>query len=84
MSTVGWMKGLNIKEKQTLNLNSKLWKTFLVLLAAILMFGGPTYAVLVLWRGLDLNYALSMSTGFLLFLVGFSLLVFLVRRKLIS
>lgn len=66
------------------DLNSKFWKTFLILLAVILIFAGPTYAALALWRALDLDYALSMVSGFSLFVVGFVLLMFLIKRKIIS
>ncbi len=66
------------------DLNSKFWKTFLTLLAMGLMFAGPTYAVLALWRVLDLDYALSVVSGFSLFVVGFALLLFLIKRKVIS
>lgn len=77
-------ENLNTKEKQTLSLNSKFWRTFLILLATVLIFTGPTYVVLVLWRSLDLDYALSMATGFFLFLIGFGLLIFSSKKKMIS
>lgn len=66
------------------DLNSKFWKTFLTLLAMILIFAGPTYVVLALYRVLDLNYALLMISGFSLFVVGFALLMFLIKRKVVS
>lgn len=66
-----------------LNLNSKFWRTFLTLLAVILIFAGPTYAVLALWKVLDLDYALSIVSGFSLFVIGFALLLFLIKRKVV-
>jgi len=82
---VSWREqALNTKERQTFSLNSRFWRTFLVALSALLIFAGPTYAVLVLWWGFDLDYTLLMSLGFVLFLLGFGLLVFLVRKKTIS
>lgn len=66
------------------DLNSKFWKTFLTLLAIMLIFAGPTYAALALYRVLDLDYVLSMVSGFSLFVVGFVLLTFLIKRKVIS
>jgi len=54
------------------------------MLAVALIFAGPTYTVLVLWRGLDLDYTLSMVSGFFLFIMGLVLLLFLIRRKVIS
>lgn len=75
---------LNVKEKQTFSLNSKFWRVLLASLAALLIFAGPTYAVLILWRGLDMDYALSMAAGLVLFLIGSSLLFFLIRKKIVS
>ena len=73
------------KEKSpSLDLSSKFWRTFLTMLAVALIFAGPTYTVLVLWRGLDLDYTLSMVSGFFLFIIGLVLLLFLIRRKVIS
>jgi hypothetical protein len=72
------------KKSSGFDLNSKFWKTFLVLLAMGLMFVGPTYAVLALWKVLDLDYTLSMVSGFSLFVVGLALLLFLINRKVIS
>ena len=77
-------ENLNAGEKQTSILNSKFWRTFLTSLVAVLIFAGPTYAVLVLWRGLDLDYTLSMAAGLVLFLIGFGLLIFLVKKNVIS
>ena len=75
---------MNAGEKQTSILDSRFWRTFLTSLAAILIFAGPTYAVLILWRGLDLDYTLSIVAGLVLFLIGFGLLFFLVKKKVIS
>ncbi|MEM3766394.1 MAG: hypothetical protein QXU46_05140 [Candidatus Bathyarchaeia archaeon] len=75
---------MNEKEKQTSRLSSKFWRTILTLFSTALIFIGPTYAVLVLWRGLDIDYALSMASGFILFLIGFSLLIFLIKKKIVS
>jgi hypothetical protein len=64
-------------------LNSKYLKTFLTLLTVVLIFVGPTYFVLFLWRGLNFNYNLSMTLGFSLFVIGLVLLAFLIRKKMI-
>jgi len=64
-------------------LNSKYLKTFLTLLTVVLIFVGPTYFVLFLWRGLNFNYTLSMTLGFSLFVIGLVLLAFLIRKKMI-
>lgn len=68
-------------EKQAFSL--KFWKTVLISLAAVLIFAGPTYMVLIFWRVFDLDYALSMVVGFLLFLIGMGLFAFLIKKKVI-
>ncbi|MEM2779255.1 MAG: hypothetical protein QW791_00060 [Candidatus Bathyarchaeia archaeon] len=75
---------MGAKEKQTFGLDSKFWRTFLTSLAAVLIFAGPTYIVLVLVRILDLDYMLSMTVGLVLFLLGFGLLSFLIRKTIVS
>ncbi|MEM4480681.1 MAG: hypothetical protein QXG58_05510 [Candidatus Bathyarchaeia archaeon] len=67
-----------------LNFSLKFWKTFLILLVAVLAFAGPTYFVLFLWRGLDLSYAFSMVLGFLMFTIGLILLSLLIKKKVFS
>jgi len=62
---------------------SKSWKTLLVLLAGILTFGGP-YLVYVMSHLLDLNYVVSMVSGFAMFFVGLALIVYLIRKNLVS
>jgi len=81
-------KGGSLNEKKekspSIDLSSRFWRTLLTMLAALLIFAGPTYTVLVLWRALDLDYALSIASGFLLFVIGLALLLFSIRRKIIS
>jgi FtsH-binding integral membrane protein len=59
-------------------------KTFMILVAALLMFAGPTYVVYALLNIADLNYFVSMGTGFVIFVVGLVFLLFLMRRKIVS
>ena len=66
------------------DLNSAFWKVFLIILAAFLMFAGPTYLVLILINALNVNYGVSMIIGFILFLLGLSIVFFLTKRKIIS
>jgi len=73
------------KSKSTrLNLNSKFWKTFLVILAAFLTFAGPTYMVYALLNVFKMNYFVSMASGFALFIAGLVLTWYLIKRKVIS
>lgn len=66
------------------SLNSKLWKTVLVVLAAFLTFAGPTYVVYVLQSFLDIGFTISVVCGFILFVAGLALFWCLIRNKGIS
>jgi hypothetical protein len=57
---------------------------FLIILAALLVFAGPTYLVYALVSVLDVNYFLSIGCGFALFVVGMICLWFLIRRKIVT
>jgi membrane protein DedA with SNARE-associated domain len=65
-------------------LDSKAVKTFLTLVAAFLTFAGPTYVVYTFARVLNVDYAVSMVTGIVLFVVGLLLIWFLIRKKAIT
>jgi len=65
------------------DLSSRFWKTFLVIFAAFLTFAGP-YMVYVLQNVLEMDYAVSMVSGFVLILAGLVLLWYLIKNKVIS
>jgi len=71
------------EEKQK-RLESKFLRIFLVILAAFLTFAGPTYVVYALLEILNINYAVSMISGCVLFIVGLALVWYLIRNKIIS
>ena len=66
-----------------LNLTSKHMRLFLVVLAAILTFGGP-WVVYLLLNGLDLSGAISFGAGFACLAVGLILFWYLIRKHVIS
>jgi hypothetical protein len=68
----------------SLNLSSKFLRTFLIILAVLLIFAGPTYIVFVLLNVLDLSYPISMGSGFAIFIVGLVLLLYLIKKGVIS
>jgi hypothetical protein len=72
------------KSPSRLDLDSKFWRTFLVVLAALLTFAGPTYMVYVLINVLQIDYAISMVSGLVLFVLGLVLIRYLIRNKAIS
>ncbi|MEM3696326.1 MAG: hypothetical protein QXQ94_02310 [Candidatus Bathyarchaeia archaeon] len=72
-----------IKEARKFDLSSKFWRTFLLILAAILTFGGP-YAVYVLNIVFEIDFAVSMISGFALFIAGLVLIWYLIRKGVVS
>ena len=67
-----------------LNLDSKFWKTFMIVLAAFLTFAGPTYVIYALINILKIDYFVSMASGFILFLAGLVLIWYLMKKKIIT
>jgi hypothetical protein len=66
------------------DLNSKFMRAFLILVAAFLVFAGPTYVPFVLAEVLKVNQAASMVFGFVLLIIGLALMVYLIRKKIIE
>jgi hypothetical protein len=61
---------------------SKLTKVLLTIVTMLLIFAGPTY---VTWILTDLMGSVgAIVIGFLLFVVGIVMLVFLIRKKIIT
>ena len=58
--------------------------TFMIILAVLLIFVGPTYMVYAFNSMMDLDYFLAVAGGFALFVVGLVLLLILIRKKAIS
>jgi hypothetical protein len=71
-------------KKTMLNVSSKFWKTFLIVLAVLLIFAGPTYMIYVLINILDINYFISMGSGFAILIVGLVLLWYLIKKGIIT
>ncbi len=65
-------------------INSKFMKILLVLTTVFLIFAGPTYVSYLLAEVLNLNYLVSVTVGFSLFLLGLFLMYFLVKNKIIN
>ncbi len=66
-----------------IDLDSKFWRTSLLIIAVFLVFAGPTYVPYVLSDILSVNYIASILTGLVLLIVGLLLVWFLVRKKVI-
>ena len=63
---------------------SKFWRIALVVLSMLLIFAGPTYGFYLMVNVLKIHYFVSLGAGFILFIVGMALMVFLIRKKLIA
>ncbi|MCK5628896.1 hypothetical protein KAI12_05455 [Candidatus Bathyarchaeota archaeon] len=63
---------------------SKIEMTLWVLLAAFLIFVGPTYITYLLSNILGAGFGVSMASGFLLFVMGLVLLWHLARKKIVT
>jgi hypothetical protein len=65
-----------------IDLSSKFWRTFLLIVGVLLVFAGPTYVPYVLNLA-HVNYFASIGVGLVLFVVGLVLLFYLIRKKVI-
>ncbi len=66
------------------NVSSKFWRVLLVIVAVFLIFAGPTYVSYLLFNILNVNYVASIVSGLALFIVGLFLMLFLIRKKIIT
>jgi len=65
------------------DLSSKFWRVFLVIVAVLLIFAGPTYVPYLLVDLLKVDYAASAVSGFVLLVIGLVLMWYLVRKRII-
>jgi len=66
-----------------IDLESKFWRTTLLIVSVILIFAGPTYIPYVLNGILNLNYIASIVTGIVLLAIGLLMMAYLIRKKVI-
>jgi len=71
-----------VQQPKTGMLESKFWRTIIVIIAGILVFGGAYLAYLMI-NVLNLDYAVGMASGLILFIIGLILIIYLVRKKAI-
>ena len=68
----------------TFDLNSKFMRVLLIIVSVFLIFVGPTYFSYLLTEVLNVNAVASTVTGFALFIVGVLLMLFLIRKKIVT
>ncbi len=66
-----------------IDLESKFWRTTLLIVSVVLIFAGPTYVPYVLYDILHLNYIATIVTGIVLLAVGLLMMAYLIRKKVI-
>lgn len=66
------------------DIDSKFLRVLLIIATVFLLFAGPTYIPYLLSNILNLGSFISVVVGAVLFATGVFLLVFLVRKKIIS
>ena len=66
------------------DLNSKFMRIFLVLVAALLVFAGPTYVPYLLGDVLKISAAIAIAFGLVLLILGLALMWYLIRKKVIE
>jgi len=63
---------------------SKFWRITLVVFSMLLIFVGGTYVPYLLSVTLKMSYFASIGIGLVLLIAGFGLMIFLIRKKLIT
>jgi membrane protein YdbS with pleckstrin-like domain len=69
---------------QISGLDSKFMKVAMTVVAVFLMFIGPTYIPFLLSDVLKADYIASIGIGAVLFVLGFVVLIYLIRKKVIQ
>lgn len=70
--------------EQVSGIESKFTRIALTVVAVLLLFAGPTYIPFLMVDFLQLNYFAGIGTGAVLFIVGLVMLIFLIRKKVIT
>jgi hypothetical protein len=65
-------------------LDSKFWRIMLIIIAVFLIFIGPTYIPFLLSDVLKVDYIASIVIGGVLFILGLIVILFLIRKKVIT
>jgi hypothetical protein len=65
-------------------MESKFMRVFLIVIGALLVFAGPTYVPYILANVLNLNVLAANVVGFVIFIVGILIIIYLARKKIIS
>jgi hypothetical protein len=67
-----------------IDLESKFWRTTLLIVSVFLIFAGPTYIPYLLYDILKMNYIATLIVGAVLLAAGLGMLVYLIRKKIVT
>jgi len=73
-----------VENDERFDIDSKFLRVLLIIATVFLLFAGPTYIPYLLSNILNLGSFISVVVGVVLFATGVFLMVFLVRKKIIS
>jgi hypothetical protein len=65
-------------------ISSKFWRTTLLIFSVLLIFAGPTYVPYLMSDIAGIDYFVSIGVGVVLLVVGLLLMLFLIRKKVIT
>jgi len=74
----------NNQNMEVSGIESKFTRITLTIISVFLLFVGPTYVPYLLSDVLKIDYIASIGIGAVLFIVGLVMLVYLIRKKVIS
>jgi hypothetical protein len=74
----------NVENENMGFLQSKFNRVFLILVSMVLLFAGPTYVPYALGQVMVVDNVVALSVGGVFFLLGFVLLVYLIRKKVFT
>ena len=66
------------------DVSSKFMRVLLIIVSVFLIFTGPTYVSYFLFNILNVNYVASVVSGIALFIAGLLLMLFLIRKKIVT
>lgn len=71
-------------ENQGTGIDSKFWRTTFLIVSVLLIFAGPTYVPYFMSDIAGVDYFVSIAVGVVLLVAGLLLMLFLIRKKVIT
>ena len=71
-------------EDQETGIDSKFLRTTLLIVSVLLIFAGPTYVPYAMSDIAGIDYFVSIGVGVVLLVAGLLLMLFLIRKKVIT